>query len=68
MALTRRQKYERKSVADLRFYAAALGIHPVDVHHYLMKRVSVYELTKADLIELHMRMDRAGRGLGSNLS
>ena len=68
MRLTRRQKYERKTVHALRYYASALGLHPVDVAQYLGRRVSVHQLNKAALVELHLKLDRAKRGLGRHLS
>jgi len=70
MELTRQQKYERKSVSALRFYAGlrGLGVRPVDVEGYLGKRVGVYQLTKVELVQLHLKLDEAGCGLGDNLS
>ena len=48
---------ERRSASDLKFYAGqrGFGFKPVDVKALLGKMVSVYQLSKAELVELFVR-------------
>lgn len=68
--LTRQQRYERKSITALQFYAGrdGLGLTARDVEQYLGKRVSTGNLSKEDLVRLLMELDKANRGLGDLLS
>lgn len=58
--------YRKRTVSDLRYYAGknGLGIRPSDVEHYLGRRVGIDKLNKRQLVELHTKLDRDGRGLG----
>lgn len=60
--------YAEMLTGDLRYYlgSRALCIHPVDVEAYLGKRVSIYKLTREELIKLHRLIDKdTSRGLGA---
>lgn len=62
-----KRSYDDMAASDLKYYLGSrgLGLHPVDVEHYLGKRVSVYSLKKVDLVKLHRLIDKkTKRGLG----